>query len=48
MLDWLHKGLPHADVAEPDEHVIHDETHDSHDDNAFIDPGAYIGDAYYY
>jgi hypothetical protein len=41
MLDQLHKGgLPHVDAAEPDEHVIHD----SDDDDAFIDPRAYIDD----
>ena len=39
MFDRLHKGgLPHVDAAEPDEHFIHD----SDDDDAFIDPGAFI------
>ena len=39
ILDRLHKGgLPHAYAAEPDEHVVDD----SDDDDAFIDPGAYI------
>ena len=45
MLDRLHKGgLPHVDATEPDEHVIRD----SDDDDAFIDPGAYINDQHYY
>jgi len=45
MLDRLHKGgLPHVDAAEPDEHVIQD----SDDDDAFIDPGAYIDDQDFY
>ena len=45
MLDRLHKGgLPHVDAAEPDKHVIHD----SDDDDAFIDPQAYIDDQDYY
>src|SRR3990170_3268120 len=39
MLDQLRKGdLPHIDAAEPDEHFIHD----NDDDDAFIDPGAFI------
>ena len=39
MLDRLRKGgLPHVDAAEPDEHFIDD----SDDDDAFIDPGAFI------
>ena len=42
MLDWLRKGgLPHVDafIDDDDEHVITDS-----DDDAFIDPGAYIDD----
>ena len=39
MLERLHKGgLPHVDAAEPDEHFIDD----NDDDDAFIDPGAFI------
>ena len=41
MLDVLQKVLPNVDAAEPDEHVIHDDTHDSDDDYAFIDPDYY-------
>lgn len=49
MLDRLQKGLPCVDVSEPDEHVIHDEMRDSDDDDdACIDPGAYIDDPDYY
>ena len=45
MLDRLHKGgLPHVVPDVPDEHVIHD----SDDDDAFIDPRAYIDDQDYY
>ena len=45
MLERLHKGvLPHVYAAEPDEHVIHDRD----DDDAFIDPEAYIDDQDYY
>ena len=48
MLDQLRKGgLPHVDAAEPDEHVIHDDTRDSDDDDD-DDPGAYIDDPDYY
>jgi hypothetical protein len=46
MLDRLQNGLPHVDAAEPDEHVIHDDTRDSDDDDD--DPGAYIDDPDYY
>ena len=39
MVERLRKGgLPHVDAAEPDEHFIHD----SDDDDAFTDPGAFI------
>jgi hypothetical protein len=48
MLDRLQKGLAHVDAAEPDEHVIHDDTRDSDDDDTSIDPGAYIDDPDYY
>ena len=47
MLNRLHKGgLPDVDAAKPNEHFIHD----SDDDDAFIDPGAFIepGDQDYY
>ena len=49
MLEWLRKGgLPHDDafINDDDEHVITD----SDDDDAFIDPGAFIepGDPDYY
>jgi len=44
MLDRLQKSLPHIDAAEPDEHVIHDDTRDSDDDDAFID----LDDPHYY
>ena len=47
MLDRLQKGLPHVDDTEPDEHVIHDDTRDSDDDDASIDPEAYIDDPDY-
>ena len=39
MSDWLEKGLPDVDAAEPDKHVIHDDTRDCDDDDAFRDPG---------
>ena len=47
MLDQLRKGgLPHVDafIDDDDEHVITD----SDDDDAFIDPGAYIDDQDFY
>ena len=46
MLDRLQKGLPNVDAAEPDEHVIYDDTRDS-DDDASIDPGEEADDPDY-
>ena len=38
MLERLQKGLPGVDVIEPDEEVIYDNTRDTNDDDASIDP----------
>ena len=46
MLDHLQKGLPNVDAAEPDEHVIYDDTRDS-DDDASIGPGEETDDPDY-
>ena len=47
MLDRLQKGLPHVDAPEPEEDVIHDDTRDSDDDDASIDPGEETDDPDY-
>ncbi len=37
MLQRLKEGLSQLHAVEPDEHVIHEDMHDSDDDDAFID-----------